>query len=135
MALNTPVEGEILLLQYMLGVTAQSNVRLHLYSSPTSAPDDTWSIGMAGLTESSAAGYASVTLTSSGWTVSVSGNDVTAAFSQITFAFTTSATLYGYYVTSNDNGTMLWAEKFSGAPFTIPTTGGNIAVTPKISAD
>ena len=131
MALVCPdVKGEILLLQYIVGMVNADNPVLHLYGNDIT-PSDSTVIG--DLTEvAGATGYASVTLLSANWTTTQSGGVTTAVYSEQTFTFTTDATSYGYYVTDESNN-LLWLERFSGAPFDIPDGGGTISITAKLT--
>ena len=75
-------------------------------------------------------------LTGTSWTVGTSSGTTTATYATITFSYTTTETVYGYYVTNNAATSLLWAEVFnSGSPFQIPVGGGTVNVTPKISLD
>jgi len=130
MALVCPDQkGEILLLQYIVGMTVAGNPVLHLYSNNVTPSDSTTK---ALLTEVSAAGYAAITLLSAQWTTTQSGGVTTAVYSEQTFAFSTGATAYGYYVTTESDD-LLWLERFSGAPFEIPDGGGTISITAKLT--
>jgi hypothetical protein len=130
MALVCPDQkGEILLLQYILGMTLADNPVLHLYSNNLTPSDSTT---IAQLTEVTSAGYDAITLLSAQWTTTQSGGVTTGVYSEQTFAFATDATSYGYYVT-NETGDLLWLERFSGAPFEIPDGGGTISITAKLT--
>lgn len=131
MALVVPdVMGEILLLQYIIGLVNADNPVLHLYANDVT-PSDSTVIGdltqVAGST-----GYTPITLLSQNWTTTQTGGVTTAVYSEQTFAFTTDATAYGYYVTNGSNQ-LLWLERFSGAPFDIPDGGGTISITTKLT--
>lgn len=123
-------KGEILLLQYIVGLVNAGNPVLHLYANDVS-PSDSTVIGdltqVAGST-----GYAPITLLSSLWTTTQSGGITTAVYSERTFSFTTDATAYGYYVTDQSNN-LLWLERFSGAPFSVPDGGGTVSITAKLT--
>jgi hypothetical protein len=124
------VWGEILLLQYIVGMVNADNPVLHLYANDVVPTDST--IG-ADLTEvPTSTGYAAITLLSSNWTTVQSAGITTAVYSEQTFTFTTDTTAYGYYVTDQSNQ-LLWLERFSGAPFDIPDGGGTISVTAKLT--
>lgn len=130
MAFVTPYVGEVQLLKYMVNYAPADNVVLHLYTNnwtPTSS--DT----LANYTESVAAGYHSMTLPGSQWTVSTVAGTSSATFATQTFSYSTSETLYGYYITNNATSTLLWVELFTGAPFTIPSTGGTLQVNPDLT--
>jgi hypothetical protein len=131
MALVVPDQkGEILLLQYIVGMVNADNPVLHLYANDWT-PSDSTLIG--DLTEvAGATGYAAITLLSNQWTTTQSGGVTTAVFSEKTFTFVTDATAYGYYITNQSNQ-LLWLERFSGAPFDIPDGGGTISITNKLT--
>lgn len=131
MALICPdVHGEILLLQYIVGMVNADNPVIHLFSNNVT-PSDSTVIG--DLTEvAGATGYNAITLLSANWTTTQTGGVTTAIYSEQTFAFTTSATSYGYYITS-ETGQLLWLERFSGAPFEIPDGGGTVSITAKLT--
>jgi len=131
MSLLAPNVGEILLLKYMLNYQAATNVELRLYTNNlTPAYPDV----LASYTESSAAGYAGITLIGSMWTVAATSGTVVGNYAQQTFTYTTSESVYGYFVTSNGKGQVLWAERFSGAvPFNIPSGGGTVSITPRVT--
>lgn len=137
MALRVPDEGEITLLKAMLNHTSAGNPKLHLYhTSLTINEDVVWSDANSEQCDES--GYAVKTLTGSNWTISEGAGDVvTGEYAEQTFSFASQAsaiTVYGYYVTNQDDDKLLWIEEFPTGPYTLPSTGGNIAVTPKIIA-
>lgn len=117
----------------MLNFTAAADVEMHLYKNnrtPAETDDITF------YTESVASNYSAVRLTGAAWTVASGGvAGATATYAQQSFNFSAADTIYGYYVTSQQKQVLLWAELFSGGPFTLPSSGGTIAVTPKISLD
>jgi len=129
-------KGEILMLQYIVGMVAAGNPILHLFKSDVTPDDGTTISQVGGSNEVTSAGYAFTELTSGGggsWTTTQSVSGVTTAlYSEVTFTFTTDAVVYGYYVT-NVGGDLLWVERFSGAPFQIPDGGGTISITSKIT--
>jgi hypothetical protein len=93
MALVCPDQkGEILLLQYIVGMTLADNPVLHLYSNNLT-PSDSTQIG--NLTEvATLTGYGAVTLLSANWTTTQAGGVTTGVYSEETFTFTTDATAY-----------------------------------------
>ena len=131
MPLLSPSVGEVLLLKYMLNVTVATNVELRLYTNNiTPAYTDV----ISSYVESSAAGYAGITLTGGNWTVATSSGTTVANYAQQTFSYTTSESVYGYYVTRVGNNQVLWSERFSGAvPFNIPSGGGTVSITPRVT--
>lgn len=130
MALVVPdVKGEILMLQYIVGMVNADNPVLHLFANDVVPTDSTL---ISNLTEvSTSTGYAAKTLLSANWTTTQTGGVTTAVYSEQTFNFTTDATSYGYYVTDTSNN-LLWLERFSGAPFDLPDDGGTIGISPKL---
>lgn len=137
MALVVPDVSEIILLQYIVNITTAGDPVLHLYTNDLTPAEATPGPGTAGgPTEATEAGYAAITLTGSNWTTTQASGVTTAVHPGVTFSFTTGSEPYGYYVTDT-GGTpaMLWIERFSGAPFTLPDGGGDIAITPKITLD
>ncbi len=132
MALTSPSEGELLLLAYMFNKTAPDDPVIKLYGNDAAI---TGATVRADLTEASEAGYAAITLAGAGWTITSPGGVTTAEFAASTFTFTTSASIFGYFVTDQTNDDVLWVERFSGAPFALPGGGGTIAITPKITLE
>lgn len=131
MSLLAPNVGEVLLLKYMLNNASPTNVELRLFTNNvTPAYTDV----LASYTESSAAGYAGITLAGASWTVATSTGTTVANFAQQTFSYSATESVYGYFVTSNGKGQVLWAERFSGAvPFNIPSGGGTVSITPRVT--
>lgn len=66
-------------------------------------------------TQASAAGYTAVSLPGTGWTVATSLGTTTGEHAEQTFSFTTSATIYGYYVTDDAASNLLWSERSKAA--------------------
>ncbi len=137
MALTVPLPGEILMLQYILGMksvnttmTASSTqgVVLKLYSNDPSISN---SSVIGDFTECTSAGYHAFTLVSSSWTTVQSFGITTGVYSQQTFIFTTDAISYGYFAVDTLNN-LLWAERYSGAPYNI-SGSGNISISSRIS--
>ena len=130
MALVIPNASEVKLLNNLLNISAPTNTILHLYSKNLT-PSSTTVIG--DVTETASGGYAAITLTSSSWTVATSGGGITtASYAEQTFNITTSATIYGYYIT-NLAGDLLWLERFTAAPFQLPGSGGQVLITSQLS--
>lgn len=132
MALVVPNNGEGDALQFFVNKAAATDLILRLYSSNTTpAETDT----TATYTEYAATGYASITLTGSSWAAPVEGAPSSIAYAQQTFTMTGAGDAYGYYMTRTTSGRIALAERFTGAPFSIPSGGGTIKVTPQITAD
>ncbi len=131
MTLVCPNVGEILLLQYIVGLVDAGNPVLHLYGNNVTPSDTTIK---ADLTECTSTGYAPITLTSAGWTVAQDGGTgvTTVQYSERSFSFSTAARVYGYFITDTSNN-LLWLERFTGAPYDIPDGGGAVAVLPAMT--
>jgi hypothetical protein len=90
-------------------------------------------------TEIAGGNYTNTPLVFAGWTV-VAGTPTIAsyAFKQWVFNGPINApnTVYGYYVTRDSDGILMWAERFPSAnvPFE-PINGSKIVVLPKFSAE
>ena len=140
MALVVPNSSDLLMLQYIINALAQDGAAgpsggerlLRLYDN-NFVPSKNTVVG--NLTETSASGYTALTLSGANWTVATSTLGTNSAtYSEQTFNFSTAVTIYGYYVTDLSSN-LLWVERFSTAPFTLPAGGGEIAITPKITLD
>ena len=130
MALVVPDAGEVRLLEYIVNKTSPTNLVLHLYSNDVDL--STESFTTANFTQPTASGYASATLTGANWTASTTAGVSAALYdSGVTFSFTASQDVQGYYVRDTTNNIM-WAEEFPGAPFQLPSGGGDIAVRPQV---
>lgn len=115
-------------LEYLVGKdTTTESLTLKLYSNNLSpSTDDTVSL----YTEVSGNGYSAKSLTGSSWTVT----DGVASYSQQTWTFTGAVgAVYGYYVVSATSGDLIFAERFSGAPYTVANNGDTIKVTLNIT--
>lgn len=132
MAISVPDIAEQLLLKYIVGLTAPGSPVIHLYEADLTPGEATT---MGDFSETGKSGYSAMTLTSSAWTVAtITSNVTTASYSQQTFSFTTGADIYGYYITDTGNA-LLWCERFTGAPFRLPSGGGTIAISPRVTLD
>lgn len=108
---------------------------IHLYSNDKT-PDhaDT----TASYTEVAGGGYASKPLTFANWTITA-GQPTTSQYNAVqTWNFTgpTNApgNIYGYYVTRDSDGKLMWADRFSGLtlPF-VPIAGSTVRILPKFN--
>jgi hypothetical protein len=128
MALTVVNEGAQLLLEYSLNKTTAADVKLHLYSNDVTIDDSSEYSDFTLITNPAAK-----TLSGSSWdTTDTVG---TASYAEQTFTFSGSATVYGYVVINGAGNTVLWAEEFDDGPYSIPSGGGDIKITPTISAD
>ena len=127
MALIVPDVGKVELLKYMLKVSTSQNQILHLYSNDPTISDLTV---LTDLNEVSGSGYNPININGTSW--NVNSTNTTASYSDQTFFFTGTVVAYGYFVTNAD-GDLLWCERFTNAPFSIPISGGQIAIALNIS--
>lgn len=103
---------------------------LRLYSN-NQTPSDAQTA--ANYTEVTGSGYSAIALGS--WIVN-EADPATASHAKQTFTFTGAAgNVYGYYVTRNSDGALMFAERFSDGPYNIVNNGDSIGVTPNLSAD
>jgi len=87
----------------------------------------------ANLTEATGNGYATKTLTGGSWTITP-GTPTSAAYAQQTFGFTGAlGNVYGYYVTRDTDGKLMFAERFSNGPYNVQQNGDQIKVTPQFT--
>lgn len=142
MALVVPNTGDVLMLKYIVNQLAQDGGSgpvggqrvLRLFTNNL-VPSKSTVIG--DITETAIAGYTAVTLAGTSWTVATSTVGTNSAvYSEQAFNFSTAATIYGYYITTTEmSPSLLWVERFSTAPFTLPAGGGEIAITPRLTLD
>jgi len=130
MAFVVPNEGEREMLYRLLNGNALS---LRLFNvDKTPAEGDTYSE----FSEANGTGYSAVLLNSSSWVIQTDVGDTTyGTYPQTSFNFSGGDTIYGYYIStiSTAGDTVVYfAERFAGAPYVIPSTGGVIKVTPKV---
>jgi len=130
MSLVVPDEGERRLLEYIVNKTAPTNLVLHLYANSVDLSAETFSTGS--FVQATAAGYGPVTLVGSNWTATTTAGVSAAVYSAgITFSFSVGQDIQGYYLTNTSNS-ILWAEEFPGAPFSLPSGGGEIVIRPQV---
>lgn len=131
MAIVVPNNGEGDGLDAFTGKTAMSTLVLRLFSNNiTPAETDT----AATYTEYAAAGYAAKVLTAASWSTTEGAPSSTSYAAQV-FTMTGAGDAYGVYMTRNTGGRIALAERFSAAPFSIPSGGGTITITPQITMD
>lgn len=131
MTLVVPNNGEGDALSFLVNKSSPSDPVLRAYTNNiTPAETDT----AATYTEDTAAGYGAITLTGANWTIT-EGAPSQAAYAQQTWTYTAASSVYGYFMTRTTGGRIIVAERFTGAPFVIPSGGGSIKITPSITAD
>lgn len=133
MALLVPDVGEV---EFLTRVLIYEGSKLKLFTNDYTPVEGTV---IGNLTECAVTGYAQKLLTgtvSGGtWVISTLTNITTASYAQQEFLPTTAVSCYGYSVTNSAGTTLLWAERFTGAPFTLPAGGGSIKVTLNLIGD
>ena len=137
MSLVVPNIADLQMLKYVVNYIATDgdtapgggNRLLRLYTNNLT-PGKSTVIG--DITEATEAGYAAIVLAGPSLTIATSLGVNTASYALQTFTFTEAVTAYGYYVTTQDDD-LLWVEKFSDGPYTLPSEGGQMAVTPKLN--
>ena len=129
-ALLVPDVGEVLLLSYSLNKISPGNdVKLKLFKNDYTPVEGS---EIADFTEADTAGYAAISLAKADWTIATATGVTTAEQPQKTFTLTGAGTHYGYYITDTAGTGLLWAERFSDAPHTIPSGGGTEKITVKL---
>ena len=133
MALLVPDASEVV---FLTRVVAFEGSKLKMYGNDYT-PVEGSTVGS--FTECATGGYVTKSLdgvvSASAWTISSLVGVTTASYPEQEFVMTSALTAYGYYVTSSAETALLWAERFTGAPFTIPSGGGSIKVTLNITGE
>ena len=129
MSLLAPEVG----LAAVLNNTVNQTLHIHLFSNNhTPVAGDT----VSSLTEVVGGGYTVQNLTFANWTVGGGAPAIAIYNSFITWTFTgvTNApgVIYGYYITTSDDLTLLWEERLTTTPFT-PETDAEIRIKPRIT--
>lgn len=133
MGLVVPNAIELAIMQNLLNTPL--TLRLYGNNKTPSGLDS-----VAAYTEIAGGGYANRPLIYSGWTFQTSTAPSSAVYATQTWIFTgvinAPGTIYGYYVTRNSDGALMWAEMFPSAniPFG-PTVGSKIVVLPRFTAE
>lgn len=139
MSLVVPNVGKIVLLKYLVNKIAQNG------GAPSASGDRVCALFVNDITPSEAdefenyqepsisTGYARVNLTGTTWTTTEDLIGVCAAVygSYAEYNFDVAVTVYGYYIINQDEQ-LLWAERFSTGPISIPAGGGQVLVKPKL---
>ena len=119
--------GETTMLESIFKTASPEAFKLRLFTNNYTPVEATVT---SDLTEATASGYAEIALTRASFTVS--GD--TASYAQQTFTFTAAEpTIYGYYIVETSSGKLVLSERFSDAPYAIPTGGGTVKITPNIT--
>lgn len=130
-ALLMPNQGEVVTLEALVNKVAPQALRLKLYKNDVTPADANTE---SAFTEATFTGYTYIDLTTGSWTVT-GGAPTEATFPQQTFTSSSNQTtenIYGYFVTQQTSGKLVWAERFTDAPYPITNNGDAIKITPKI---
>lgn len=129
MTLLVPDVGEAVMLNNIVNKVAPQNLVLRLYTNNiTPAETDTF----ATYTEASGSGYSALTLTGASWTISGTA-PTNATYAEQTFTFSGAlGNVYGYMLNQTTSTILMWAERFTGAPYNIQNNGDQIKITPYI---
>jgi hypothetical protein len=133
-ALLVPNQAEDLGLQFFLNKTASQDLRLKLFTN-NQTPGEAHT--EADYTEMGAVqSYAYINLVAATWTITP-GAPSSGAYPQQTWTFTAGGptNVYGYFVIQQTSGKLMWAERFSGAPFVVQNNGDQIQVTLQITLE
>ncbi|MBE3084688.1 MAG: hypothetical protein IMZ64_00540 [Bacteroidetes bacterium] len=129
MALLVPDEGEVNLLSHALNKIASADVKLCLFTNNYTPVEGSVYADFTEAVADDPADYVRITLTGASWTITTTTGVTTATYAQQTFTFTQASVNYGYFVINNAGTKVLWAERFSDAPHTIPSGGGTEKIT------
>jgi len=133
MALLVPDVGEVLMLSYSLNKIAPGDTVLLKLFKNDYTPVEGSVVG--DFTEADTAGYSAIALAKADWTVATDTGVTTAQQPLKTFTLTGAGSHYGYYITDEAETGLLWAERFTDAPHTMPAGGGTEKVTVKLVGD
>lgn len=115
-------------LEYLVGKDATTETLILKLYSNDNTPDTDDLVGL--YTEVTGGGYTSKQLTIADWVITAGS----ASYPQQTWTFTAATgSIYGYYVVSATSNELIFAERFSGAPYTVATNGDIIKVTLNIT--
>jgi hypothetical protein len=124
--------GEATALATFVNNTAAQNMRLRLYTNDLVLLE---TMQVNDFFEASFPGYASIVLNGPNWQITP-GDPSSAAYPTVAFVCTGSVlpqTIYGYYVTRDTTGDVMWAEQF-GNPEIITSSGQSLTVGPHLTA-
>lgn len=131
MTLLVPDVGEAVMLENIVNKTTAKDLVMKLYTNNlTPAEGDIAS----DYTEATGNGYAKITLTGASWGAAVTGDPSSISYAKQTYTFTGAlGDVYGYFMVQAAAETVLvYAERFTGAPYNIVNNGDKIEITPKI---
>ena len=127
-------QGEEISLAALLNKTAPQDLDLCLFKNDYTPVEGSIETN---LTAADFTGYAVIQLTAASWTITP-GAPTQASYAQQTFTSSADQTLqniYGYYLKQRTSGKLVWAERFTDAPYAISNNGDQIKITPTITQD
>jgi len=129
-ALVIPTSAEVIILGMILNKVKQDDLMLRLYSNDKK-PDKSDSHN--DYTEADGFGYAAIRLQPGRWKIDPGIPDdetpTEANYSKCVFEFTGElGRVYGYFVTREVSGQLMWAERFGDGPYNTMNNGGKIEV-------
>ena len=135
MAVLVPNASETIMLQYITNNDAPENISILLYANNV-IPDENSTT--ATFTEvANGLGYLTggTAFTPASWSI-VTGNPSQAEYLQVTWTFTgIVGNVYGYYVTRDTGGELMWAERFTNGPYDIQANGDEIKIVPRLTLE
>jgi hypothetical protein len=135
MALVVPNASEVIMLNYILNKDAPENISMLLYVNNVIPDENSTEATFTEMTNGLGYTTGGISLTPGSWSV-ISGNPSQAEHTEVTWTFTGAAgNVYGYYVTRDTGGELLWAERFTNGPFNITTNGDEIKITPRLTLE
>lgn len=135
MALVVPNSSEVIMLNYVLNKDAPENISILLYSNNVIPDENSTEATFTELANGLGYTTGGQSLTPGSWSV-ISGNPSQGEHTEITWTFTGAAgNVYGYYVTRDTGGELMWAERFTNGPFNIATNGDQIKITPRLTLE
>jgi len=131
MALLSPAEGEMTMLDNILKTTTPEAQTLKLYTNNYDAVNGSTA---ANFTECAISGYAAKSLVRATWNAAVSGNPSYSQYSAAqTFNFTGTGAVVGYFIIGATSGKVYWAERLYATTGQTFNNGDSLTITPKIT--
>lgn len=123
------LEGAALLWQWMLRILNPTYPYLHLIGSTHTVIHTDTESTLAAVEVGAGLGYAPVSLTNptADWTLASIGSGVQATYLPVSWTFTGSVSVYGWWLSDGGDAVSLYGETFSG-PFVFPSTGGTFTL-------
>ena len=127
--------GEVIALEYLVNKNSLTEDLVYRLFTNNITPSETDTVGT--YTEATGGGYTSKQLTGTSWTITPGAPSVATYARQdwvFSGALTGSASIYGYYVTRQTTGDLVFAERAAQTQ-TPANSGDEYRVVPRITAD